>query len=143
MEPVPDVRPGFQARQGGIEPSTYGLEGRCSIRLSYWRFFARGGGTNEKSGRSSAFSIICSGAPIVKLQTVEKPSLSTPRKLNSAKCNDIIPLLDGCCFRSTNFASLCYDESDYHQIHQQNYERKHHAKIKYVNKESHAGASFF
>jgi hypothetical protein len=24
-------------RQAGLEPATYGLEGRCSIRLGYWR----------------------------------------------------------------------------------------------------------
>ncbi len=28
---------GKMARQQGLEPRTCGLEGRCSIRLSYWR----------------------------------------------------------------------------------------------------------
>ena len=28
---------GTVARQKGLEPLTHGLEGRCSIHLSYWR----------------------------------------------------------------------------------------------------------
>ena len=28
---------GTVARQKGLEPLTHGLEGRCSVHLSYWR----------------------------------------------------------------------------------------------------------
>jgi hypothetical protein len=31
------LRVGTVARQKGLEPLTHGLEGRCSIHLSYWR----------------------------------------------------------------------------------------------------------
>ena len=34
--PLP-LPPDELARQEGLEPSTHGLEGRCSIQLSYWR----------------------------------------------------------------------------------------------------------
>jgi hypothetical protein len=29
--------PNVMARQKGLEPLTHGLEGRCSVHLSYWR----------------------------------------------------------------------------------------------------------
>ncbi len=35
------------ARQEGLEPPTYCLEGSCSIQLSYWRMFSGAGDGNR------------------------------------------------------------------------------------------------
>ena len=43
--------PGSETRQEGIEPPTYGLEGRCSIRLSYWRDWATASGLKHRGER--------------------------------------------------------------------------------------------
>ena len=38
------------ARQQGFEPRAHGLEGRCSIQLSYWRtFFITGAGEGNRT----------------------------------------------------------------------------------------------
>ena len=36
------------ARQEGLEPPTYCLEGSCSIQLSYWRIFGAGDGNRTR-----------------------------------------------------------------------------------------------
>ena len=36
-----DSPPGLLARQKGLEPLAYCLEGSCSIQLSYWRIMER------------------------------------------------------------------------------------------------------
>ena len=36
------------ARQKGLEPLTYCLEGSCSIQLSYWRIFGAGDGNRTR-----------------------------------------------------------------------------------------------
>ena len=36
------------ARQKGLEPLTYCLEGSCSIQLSYWRMFGAGDGNRTR-----------------------------------------------------------------------------------------------
>ncbi len=48
---LPEYAAAVCTRQEGIEPPTHGLEGRCSIRLSYWRpCVYRVAGIREKSG---------------------------------------------------------------------------------------------
>ena len=36
------------ARQKGLEPLTYCLEGSCSIQLSYWRIYGAGDGNRTR-----------------------------------------------------------------------------------------------
>ena len=36
------------ARQEGLEPPTYCLEGSCSIQLSYWRIYGAGDGNRTR-----------------------------------------------------------------------------------------------
>jgi hypothetical protein len=40
----------FHTRQKGFEPLTHGLEGRCSIHLSYWRLMSKESGTSSQKG---------------------------------------------------------------------------------------------
>lgn len=50
------------ARSAGLEPATSGLENRCSIQLSYERFFTRLYATPEHLGQTDAgcsFSNLC------------------------------------------------------------------------------------
>ena len=42
------TRPKKLARQKGLEPLTYCLEGSCSIQLSYWRIFGAGDGNRTR-----------------------------------------------------------------------------------------------
>ena len=37
------------ARQQGFEPRAHGLEGRCSIQLSYWRICINGAGEGNRT----------------------------------------------------------------------------------------------
>ena len=39
---------GEVARQKGLEPLTYCLEGSCSIQLSYWRMYGAGDGNRTR-----------------------------------------------------------------------------------------------
>ena len=41
------------ARQKGLEPLTYCLEGSCSIQLSYWRISKNGAGDGNRTRVSS------------------------------------------------------------------------------------------
>ena len=43
----------LMARQKGLEPLTYCLEGSCSIQLSYWRMFLHGAGDGNRTRVSS------------------------------------------------------------------------------------------
>ena len=41
------------ARQEGLEPPTYCLEGSCSIQLSYWRIYLTGAGDGNRTHTTS------------------------------------------------------------------------------------------
>ena len=93
------------ARQEGLEPPTYCLEGSCSIQLSYWRIYSGAGDGNRT--RVSSLEGWCSTIELHphKLSCVLSQEIITQTALfvkykitnipNPHSSNTLGPLLEG------------------------------------------------